>query len=102
VQCRRAQRLFANARERTDFRSLQDSYANDEAGCGFCALEGSGRVLLENELALCISDGYPMTQGHSLLIPRRDVADGLALHQRESNAVKKLTHPIFHKRTSTC
>ncbi len=25
-----------------------------EASCVFCALEGSGRVLLENELALCI------------------------------------------------
>jgi hypothetical protein len=27
----------------------------------FCALEGSGRVLLENELALCIADAYPVT-----------------------------------------
>ncbi|MEB3318423.1 MAG: hypothetical protein VKO39_09845 [Cyanobacteriota bacterium] len=26
-----------------------------EAGCVFCALEGSGRELLENELALCIA-----------------------------------------------
>ncbi len=32
----------------TDFRGLQDSYASREAGCVFCALEASGRVLLEN------------------------------------------------------
>jgi hypothetical protein len=32
----------------TDFRGLQASYASREAGCVFCALEGSGRVLLEN------------------------------------------------------
>jgi len=32
----------------TDFRGLQASYALREAGCVFCALEGSGRVLLEN------------------------------------------------------
>ena len=42
-----------------------------ETGCVFCALEASGRVLLENELALCIADAYPVTPGHSLVIPRR-------------------------------
>jgi diadenosine tetraphosphate (Ap4A) HIT family hydrolase len=56
----------------------------------FCALEGSGRVLLENELALCIADAYPVTPGHNLVIPRRHVADGLALHQPEWNAVVEL------------
>jgi diadenosine tetraphosphate (Ap4A) HIT family hydrolase len=74
----------------TDFRGLQASYASREAGCVFCALEGSGRVLLENELALCIADAYPVTPGHSLVIPRRHVADGLALHQPEWNAVVEL------------
>jgi diadenosine tetraphosphate (Ap4A) HIT family hydrolase len=74
----------------TDFRGLQASYASREAGCVFCALEGSGRVLLENELALCIADAYSVTPGHSLVIPRRHVADGLALHQPEWNAVVEL------------
>jgi len=49
-----------------DFRGLQASYGRREAGCVFCALEGSGRVLLENELALCIADAYPVAHGHSL------------------------------------
>ncbi len=57
--------------DNTDFRGLQTSYASREADCGFCALEGSGRVLLENELALCIADADPVTPGHSLVIPRR-------------------------------
>ena len=74
----------------TDFRGLQASYASREAGCVFCGLEGSGRVLLENELALCIADAFPVTPGHSLVIPRRHVADGLALHQPEWNAVVEL------------
>jgi diadenosine tetraphosphate (Ap4A) HIT family hydrolase len=74
----------------TDFRGLQASYASREAGCVFCALEGSGRVLLENELALCIADAYPVTPGHSLVIPRRHVADGLALNQPEWNAEVEL------------
>ncbi len=56
---------------------MQASYGHREAGCVFCALEGNGRVLLENE-------------GHSLVIPRRHGADGLELHQPEWNAVVEL------------
>jgi hypothetical protein len=78
----------------TDFRGLQASYASRKAGCVFCALETSGRVLLENELALCIADADSVTPGHSLVIPRRHVADGLALHQPEWNAVVELVHSI--------
>ncbi len=77
-------------KRRTDFRGVQASYGHREAGCVFCALEGSGRVLLENELALCIADAYPVSEGHSLVIPRRHVADGLELHQPEWNAVVEL------------
>ncbi|MEA5399104.1 HIT family protein [Synechococcus sp. BA-124 BA4] len=62
---------------RTDFRSVQTSYKHREAGCVFCAMESSGRVLLENE-------------GHSLVIPRRHGADGLELHQPEWSAVVEL------------
>ncbi len=67
--------------DRTDFRGLLASYQHRQEGCVFCALEGSGRVLLENELALCIADAYPVSEGHSLVIPRRHVSDGLELHQ---------------------
>ena len=56
----------------------------------FCGLEVSGRVLLENELALCIADAYAVTPEHSLVIPRRHGADGLALHQPEWNAAVEL------------
>jgi ATP adenylyltransferase len=55
----------------TDFCGLQASYARRQDSCVFCALEASGRVLLENELALCIADAYPVTPGRSLVIPRR-------------------------------
>ena len=47
-------------------------------------------MLLENELALCIADAYPVSEGHSLVIPRRHGADGLALHQPQWNAVVEL------------
>ena len=74
----------------TDFRGVQASYGHRKEGCLFCELEGSGRVLLENELAICIADAYPVTEGHSLVIPRRHIADGMGLHQPEWNAVTQL------------
>ncbi len=74
----------------TDFRPILASYKHRKAGCVFCELERSSRVLLENELAICIADAYPVTEGHSLVIPRRHVADGLELHQPEWNAVVAL------------
>jgi diadenosine tetraphosphate (Ap4A) HIT family hydrolase len=40
-------------------------------------------VLLENELAVSIADAYPVTDGHSLVIPRRHLTDGMELHQPE-------------------
>jgi diadenosine tetraphosphate (Ap4A) HIT family hydrolase len=76
--------------DRTNFRGVQASYGHRVAARVFCALEGSGRVLLENELAVCIADAYPESEGHSLVIPRRHVADGLELHQPEWNAVVEL------------
>ena len=76
--------------DRTVFRGMQASYGVRVEGCVFCELEGSGQVLLENELALCIADAYPVTPGHSLVFPRRHVADGLTLHQPEWNAMVEL------------
>jgi ATP adenylyltransferase len=49
--------------DRTDFRGMLASYGIREAGCVFCALEDSGRVLLKNELAICIADAYPVSEG---------------------------------------
>ena len=45
---------------------------------------------LSNLYALCIADADPVSEGHSLVIPRRHGADGLELHQPEWNAVVEL------------
>jgi hypothetical protein len=83
LQGRQARRLFADARGRTEFRCLQARYALRETGCVFCGLEGSGRVLLGNELVLCISDGFQVSPGHSLVVKQSHGVDGLVLHQPE-------------------
>lgn len=40
--------------------------------CPFCALP-AGRAVEENEHALLILDGFPVSPGHSLIIPKRHV-----------------------------
>lgn len=40
--------------------------------CPFCELP-KARIVSENELAVWIYDGYPVSAGHSLIIPKRHV-----------------------------
>ena len=40
--------------------------------CPFCTLP-AGRVVQENGFAVLIMDGYPVSPGHSLIIPKRHV-----------------------------
>ena len=41
--------------------------------CPFCKPEVS-RIILEDDLVVAIRDGYPISKGHSLVVPRRHVA----------------------------
>jgi len=78
-------------RDDTDFAEVLESYQDREESCPFCRLEGE-RVLAENELAVAFSDGYPVTEGHTLVIPKRHVSDYFELHQPERNAIEALLH----------
>ena len=64
---------------------------NDSARleCSFCHLE-PGRVLDENELAIAIMDAFPVSQGHTLVVSRRHVADFFDLSDAEVAAVIEL------------
>lgn len=72
----------------TDLRGIRDSYAMRKPDCPFCA--SSLNVIAENALAILIEDGFPVTEGHLLAIPRRHVADYFDLHQPERNAIQRL------------
>ena len=60
--------------------------------CPFCELEIAGveRIVEENELALCIRDLYPVTTGHSLVIPKRHVLDFFELDEKELLCINRL------------
>jgi diadenosine tetraphosphate (Ap4A) HIT family hydrolase len=57
--------------------------------CPFCALPPV-RVVGANDLALVIRDGYPVSQGHTLIIPRRHVASFFDLSEQEHAAMLSL------------
>jgi mutator protein MutT len=46
----------------------------------------------ENTLAYVIRDGFPVTQYHSLIIPKRHTLDYFGLTQAELNAINSLIH----------
>jgi len=76
-------------RDDTDFRAMAESYHHREASCVFCDIDEQ-RIVSENELAVAILDGYPVTEGHTLIIPKRHVSSYFDLHQPELNAVQRL------------
>ena len=60
-----------------------------DTGCIFCDLP-SERFVDENELAIAIRDGFPVTEHHTLIIPKRHVSDYFDLYQPERNAIQQL------------
>ena len=78
----------------TDFRGLNLTYEHREQGCLFCdiQIQGKSRIVAENNLAYVIRDAFAVTEGHSLLIPKRHVNDYFGLTQAEINAINSLIH----------
>jgi ATP adenylyltransferase len=76
-------------RDDTDFRGMANAYADRSPDCHFCELPPE-RIVSENELALAFRDGFPVTEHHTLIIPKRHVSDYFDLFQPERNAMQAL------------
>ena len=57
--------------------------------CPFCSLPLE-RILNEDALTLVIRDGYPVSPGHSLIIPKRHVASFFDLNEDERTSLFRL------------
>jgi len=62
--------------------------------CLFCDIQTSDRqrIVAENDLAYAIRDGFPVTQGHTLVIPKRHVLDFFGLTEGELLHMNRLLH----------
>ncbi len=76
-------------RDDTDFRGLKDSYEHREDGCLFCEIDNK-RIIAENELSYAIRDKFPVTELHTLIIPKRHVNNYFGLAQPEVNSTNSL------------
>jgi diadenosine tetraphosphate (Ap4A) HIT family hydrolase len=65
-------------------------------GCVFCDRLNSGDLIGANDLAVAFLDVFPLSPGHSLIVPRRHEADFLALTRPEQGAVWDLL-PIVRR-----
>ncbi|MDF2446509.1 MAG: putative cell-cycle regulation histidine triad protein [Moraxellaceae bacterium] len=57
--------------------------------CPFCQIPPE-RVALENDLAFVIRDGFPISPGHTLIIPRRHVGSFFEISEAERAAMLAL------------
>lgn len=60
--------------------------------CLFCDIQTKirDRIVDENALAYAIRDGFPVSPGHTLLIPKRHTLDYFGLTQEETIAINQL------------
>lgn len=60
--------------------------------CLFCDVQVNDhqRIVSENALAYAIRDGFPVTSGHTLIIPKRHVQDYFGLTKSEVDAINEL------------
>ena len=72
-----------------DFREIIDSYTHRNQDCLFCG-DVYSRKIDENELCFAVRDGFPVTELHTLIIPKRHVSDYFDLYQPELNAMQSL------------
>ncbi|MFB3853841.1 MAG: HIT family protein [Vicinamibacterales bacterium] len=61
-----------------------------EPACPLCQRARDGALVCENTRAVAFYDGYPVSPGHTLIVPRRHVADLFALSREEQQALWEL------------
>lgn len=83
-------------RDDTDLRAERESYQRRLQGCVFCEIDNN-RIIAQNELAYVIRDAYPVTELHSLVIPKRHVESYFEIGSAEINACNRLLCEVKQK-----
>lgn len=64
-----------------------------DVNCIFCNIPHE-RIVAESDLCFAIRDGYPVSEGHTLIIPKRHVADYFDLTINEVMAMQAMMREI--------
>jgi diadenosine tetraphosphate (Ap4A) HIT family hydrolase len=65
---------------------------NENKTCPFCNLERE--IILENEMSFAIYDGFPVNEGHALIIPKRHTANYFDLSLEEQKDCIELLNRV--------
>jgi diadenosine tetraphosphate (Ap4A) HIT family hydrolase len=65
---------------------------NENKPCPFCNVERE--IILENELSFAIYDGFPVNEGHALIIPKRHTANYFDLSLEEQKDCIELLNRV--------
>ena len=72
-------------------RTLMNCLTQDSTGiCPFCQIPDAD-VIGENDLALAFYDHYPVSPGHTLIVPKRHVASFFSLNREEVLGINDLS-----------
>ena len=77
---------------RTNYKEKYES----SKGCPFCNLSTKVELVCETATAVAFFDGYPVSKGHTLIIPKRHVANYFDLSNEEQ---QDLWHMVNHCKT---
>jgi diadenosine tetraphosphate (Ap4A) HIT family hydrolase len=72
--------------------------SNISKTCPFCSPIES-RVIIENDQAIAILDGFPISKGHSLIIPKRHVSSIFEIQKNELIGLFNLLTDVKNKLT---
>lgn len=64
-----------------------------ETNCIFCH-QPSEKIIAENDLCFAIRDEFPVSMGHTLIIPKRHVADYFELTEAEVAAMQAMLKEV--------
>lgn len=80
--------------------NLPESSPNSKTHCRFCKTENL-TVVMENKTVFAVKDSSPVSQGHTLIIPRRHCLDFFEMTRQERGdayeLIKKLKEIILEK-----
>lgn len=89
AKCNRAKgNHFVISAESTHLKHL-----NHDSSCIFCTLSAE-RIKFKDSYILVVEDGYPVSKGHSLIIPVRHIPSALELHDVETVQIFKKSREI--------
>ncbi len=74
-----------------------------DKNCPFCKVELKREIIASSPLSVAFFDGFPVSPGHALIIPRRHVSSFFDLSQEErqdllnlADSVKRIVEERYH------